>query len=427
MPCMSCCVNNGSEQRNKILDTHKKRDLMKQGVLVKRFGIAVMASIFALASAFVLSGCAGNNYGYTGGVAATVNGSNIDEDTVTKYIQDFRTSSELTEDAAWAEWMKQSSFEPKTVRENVIDYYVEKELVDQACTEYEITVEDSEVQEQLDAMKANYDDDAAWKEALEKAGTTEDEYKEAINEGLKKQRLQEKVASDVTVSDEELLEMFNMYKSMFENSHKSSHILFSPGDEATAQEVLDKINNGEISFEDAAKQYSQDSGSAQNGGDVGWDTLSSFVTEYQDALSGLSKGQMSGLVTSEYGTHIILCTDTYTPAENTTAVADIPTEFVDYMRNILTSQNQSTKYQEWYTSYKDNAEIVINDMPENVPYNIDMSAYESSDETTTEEDFPTVEGEGDASAEGDASTEGTEGDASTEGDAAQSDGSTEGE
>ena len=76
---------------------------------------------------------------------------------------------------------------------------------------------------------------------------------------------------------------------------------------------------------------------------------------------------------------------------------------------------------------RDNAEIVINDMPENVPYNIDMSAYESSDETTTEEDFPTVEGEGDASAEGDASTEGTEGDASTEGDATQGDGSTEGE
>lgn len=382
---------------------------MKQGVLVKRFGIAFMASIFALASAFVLSGCMGNNYGYTGGVAATVNGSDIEEDTVTKYIQDFRTSSELTDDAAWAEWMNQSSFEPKTVRENVIDYYVEKELVDQACAEYEISVDASEVQEQLDAMKANYQDDAAWKEALEKAGTTEDEYKEAIDEGLKKQRLQEKVAADATVSDEELLEMFNMYKSMFENSHKSSHILFSPGDEATAQEVLDKINNGEISFEDAARQYSQDSGSAEKGGDVGWDTLSSFVTEYQDALSGLSKGQMSGLVTSEYGTHIILCTDTYTPAENTTAIADIPTEFVDYMRSILLSQNQSTMYQEWYTSYKDNAEIVINDMPENVPYNIDMSHYENADETVAEEDFPTVEGEV------------TEGE--TTGDASQSDGS----
>ncbi len=391
---------------------------MKQGVLVKRFGVAVMASIFALASAFALSGCAGNNYGYTGGVAATVNGSEIQEDTITKYVQDFRTSAELTEDDAWAEWMNQSSFEPKTVRENVIDYYVEKELVNQACAEYEITVDPSEVQEQLDAMKANYQDDAAWKEALENAGITEDEYKEAIDEGLKKQRLQEKVAADATVTDEELLEMFNMYKSMFENSHKSSHILFSSGDEATAQEVLDKINNGEITFEDAARQYSQDSASAEKGGDVGWDTLSSFVTEYQDALSGLSKGQMSGLVTSEYGTHIILCTDTYTPAENTTAIADIPTEFVDYMRNILLSQNQSTMYQEWYTSYKDNAEIVINDMPEKVPYNIDMSHYENADETVTEEEFPTVEGE---ASEGDTSAEG-----STEGDAAQSDGSTEG-
>ena len=47
------------------------------------------------ACALALAGCSGSNYGYTGGVAATVNGTEIQEDTVTKYIQDFRTNSDL--------------------------------------------------------------------------------------------------------------------------------------------------------------------------------------------------------------------------------------------------------------------------------------------------------------------------------------------
>ena len=54
--------------------------------------------------------------------------------------------------------------------------------------------------------------------------------------------------------------------------------------------MLDKLNAGEVEFADAAKEYSEDS-SADGGGDVGWDKLTTFVTEYQDALSALSKGR----------------------------------------------------------------------------------------------------------------------------------------
>ena len=86
---------------------------------------------------------------------------------------------------------------------------------------------------------------------------------------------------------------------------------------AKAQELLDQINNGDISFEDAAAQYSQDSGSAAQGGDVNWDKLGTgFVTEYQEALDGLEKDQIvAAPVKSEYGYHIIKCTDVFTVPE----------------------------------------------------------------------------------------------------------------
>lgn len=347
---------------------------MKHGNLLRKVSLAGVSALCCL----TLVGCSGSNYGYTGGVAATVNGTEIEEDTITKYIQDFRTNSDLSGNDEWANWMTENELDPSTVRSQVIDYYVEIELKKQAADENGITVSDSDIQTELDKTKSNYEDDNAWQEALSTAGLTEDQYRESIEQGLIDEKLMDVVAADSDqVDDAELLEMLNNYYTMFDGAKRSSHILFASDDESTAQSVLDQINAGEISFEDAAKQYSTDTASAENNGDVGWDAINTFVDSYTTALDGLSVGQVSGLVTSDYGIHIIKCTDEFSCDGTATSVDDYPQEFRDYMSNILASQNQSTAYNEWYENYKSQADIQINDMPSNVPYNLDMTQYET--------------------------------------------------
>lgn len=353
------------------------------------------------ACVFALSGCSGTNYGYTGGTAATVNGTEIEEDTITKYIQDFRTSSDLTSDDDWASWMSENSLEPSTVREQVIDFYVEEELVKQACDENDISIDESEIDDQINTMKANYDDDDAWAEALEEYGTTEDAYRESLEKSLRESKLKDAVASDsATADDASVLEMLNTYYSMFDGSKKSSHILFSSDDEETAQSVLDQLNAGTLSWEDAVSQYSTDEASASDGGNVGWDSINSFVDEYQSALDELSVGQMSGLVTSDYGIHIIKCTDEWTGDGTATSLSAYPEEFVTYITDIVKSQNESDAYETWFDEYKAQADIQINDMPENVPYNLDMTQYESDDDSATTD---TTEESSDDSSSDDAS------------------------
>lgn len=381
---------------------------MKHKALLRKVSIIGVSA----ACCFALVGCGGTNYGYTGGVAATVNGSEIEEDTITKYIQDFRTSSELTTDQDWANWMNENSLDPETVRSQVIDYYTEVELKKQACDEKGITVDESQVNEQIDTMKANYASDEEWQTALSSAGITEEQYRESIEDGLRDEALMNTIAGDsATAEDSQVLEMLNTYYTMFDGAKRSSHILFSSDDEATAQQVLDQINAGTLDFAEAAKQYSTDTASAENGGDVGWDAINTFVESYTTALDGLSKGQVSGLVTSDYGIHIIMCTDEFSCDGTATSLDAYPSEFVDYISNIVKSQNQSTAYNDWFTSYKEQADIQINDMPEDVPYNLDMTQYESTEGTT--------EGSTDGSTEG--STQSTE-----EGTDATSEGSTEG-
>lgn len=356
---------------------------MKHGALLRKISVVGVSAACCIA----LVGCGGANYGYTGGVAATVNGAEIQEDTITKYIQDFRTSSDLTSDDDWGNWMKENSFDPATVRDQVIDYYVENELKKQACDEKGITVERSQVDDEINNMKANYDSDDAWKQALSSAGLTEDQYRESVEAGLLDKALEDAVAGDAaTADDSKVLDMLNTYYTMFNGAKKSSHILFASGDTEKAQEVLDQINAGTLDFAEAAKQYSTDTASAADGGNVGWDAINSFVTDYTDALDGLSVGQVSGLVTSDYGIHIIKCTDEFTCDGKATSLSAYPQEFVDYISNIVKDQSKSTAYSNWFNDYKAQADIQNNDMPENVPYNLDMTKYDNSDSSSDNSD-----------------------------------------
>lgn len=321
---------------------------------------------------------------YTGGVAATVNGVEIPEDKVTQAIQDIRAQMSLTEEDAWDQWLADNDYTPESVREEIVNSFVDQELVKQGGEAEGITADPTEIDQYVETMRGHYDSDSAWAEALEAVGMTEDEYRDNIALSLVSQQLQEKVGEGAAEpTDEEVLESAKTYVSSYDGAKKSSHILFEASDEAQAQEVLDKINAGELDFATAAESYSKDTASAAEGGNVGWDRLSNLVTEYTTALADLNKGDVSGLVTSTYGIHIIQCTDVFEAPEELTSLDQLPTEFQDSIRTMLQSSNQSNAYYTWLEEQRNAADIQINDMPEGLPYYVDMANY-SKTETSTD-------------------------------------------
>lgn len=356
---------------------------------------------FAAALSFFMVACSSES-GATGGVAATVNGVEIAEDDVTAYIEDIRAnvaayySDAESEDDAWGEYLVMVGETPASIRETVIEnQFVQRELIRQGAAEQGIAIESSTIDEYVDKMRSYYESDEAWQNALSQLDMTEEDYRESIELALLNEQLQEKVAPETEPTEEELVSGLNENLAAWDGAKRSSHILFDAGDESTAQSVLDQINAGTLDFAAAAEQYSKD-GSASNGGDVGWDKLSSFVDEYQTALDGLSVGQVSGLVTSQYGIHIIKCTEEFAAPESVTSSSEVPSEFVDEVRSQLESTDSSTAYQEWLDEYRESADVVINEMPENVPYNIDMTPY-TQDETTDESATDESSSSGDAS------------------------------
>ena len=120
----------------------------------------------------------------------------------------------------------------------------------------------------------------------------------------------EALAAQQELSDADLHAAYEKEKSRLEIPEKrhARHILITGKDDAAAlaqaQQVLAQVKSGK-DFGELAKQYSQDPGSAQNGGDLGWAERSTFVKPFADALFGMKVGEIAGPVKTQYGYHII--------------------------------------------------------------------------------------------------------------------------
>ena len=131
--------------------------------------------------------------------------------------------------------------------------------------------------------------------------------------------LKAKFTDDTKISESEMKKYYEEHKAdYYKDEVKASHILISTVDDngkelseakkkeakKKAEEVLKKAKSGE-EFSELAKEYSDDPGSAAKGGDLGYFTKGQMVQPFEEAAFSLKSGEISGLVESEYGYHII--------------------------------------------------------------------------------------------------------------------------
>lgn len=138
---------------------------------------------------------------------------------------------------------------------------------------------------------------------------------------------------------------------------RASHILISvakdaPADErqqarAKAEELLAQARKAPESFAQLAKKHSQDPGSAPNGGDLDYFGRGAMVKPFEDAAFALKKGEISGVVESDFGFHIIRVTDIKAPKQKSFA-------------ELRASLEEDLKNQQARAKYAEAAEIFTN-------------------------------------------------------------------
>lgn len=144
-------------------------------------------------------------------------------------------------------------------------------------------------------------------EAKEQELHNEDTFKaemQRVQENMLKQYAMNKVLSSVTLTEEEKKAFFDANKDKFAKPETASakHILVDTEDKAS--ELLNKINAGELSFEDAASQHST-CPSKDAGGDLGSFPRGQMVPEFEEAVFSMDKDEVRGPVQTQFGYHLI--------------------------------------------------------------------------------------------------------------------------
>lgn len=127
-----------------------------------------------------------------------------------------------------------------------------------------------------------------------------------------------KVAQQITVPEAELRKAYEANKDQFRTPERVQvrHILLKTTDvpaadipkiQAKAEDILKQLKGG-ADFATLAKKYSQDPGSAEKGGDLGWIVRGQTVPAFEAAAFSLPVNQLSGIVKTEYGFHILQVT-----------------------------------------------------------------------------------------------------------------------
>jgi len=258
------------------------------------------------------------------GLLICLSGSAFSQQVLDKIIavidNEFILQSELDFQIQLLANQKKLNPEDPALKKQVLNALIEEKLVYAQAGIDSIIVTDDEVTRQIDYQLNMFIQQYGSKEKVEQAyGMTMErirrELRDDVQKNLMTQRLREKKFGAVEASHREVEDFFYKYKDslgVIPEKVKISHIFMNPGTSDRlkkkyrdlAVSLLDSIKNG-VDFSTLAKQYSDDPGSAAQGGELGFVRKGVFYPEFESTAFSLREGEISGIVESPVGYHII--------------------------------------------------------------------------------------------------------------------------
>lgn len=206
------------------------------------------------------------------------------------YQQELNRALYMVTSQYQVDWNNPQSQAPlPALQEQVLDQVIERVVLHRLASKEGVSIDAKNVETETIALQARVQESgqfADWAAFLKTNGLTEESVRSLIADNLLSGVMSKRHAGPTSV----------------EQVH-ASHILVETKE--TGQEVLDKLAKGEA-FADLAAQYSTDTGSKDQGGDLGWFPRGAMVPEFDLVAFSLEPGKVSQLVQTEFGYHIIL-------------------------------------------------------------------------------------------------------------------------
>ncbi|MBV8363599.1 MAG: peptidylprolyl isomerase [Candidatus Eremiobacteraeota bacterium] len=278
------------------------------------------AVFVTMCMAALLAACSG------GGNVATINGQAI-------------TKSDLD-----------SKLESGPAAKATLNQIAQSMLIEQYAKDHNINVSDADIDKKINQLKAQYGA-TQFDNLIKQRGMTEDDVRRAIRDQL---IVDQALGKNIRISDADVKKFFDKNHAAFDKPPQvhARHILVS--NLQTANMVEQKLKSG-AKFEDLAKQYSQDPGSKDKGGDLGFFRTGQMMPTFEKAAFSQKINEVGPPVKSPFGYHIIEVLER-TPAQKAT-LASAHDQIVDQLR----SQQEAPLVQPFLQQLLSNAKIDVKD------------------------------------------------------------------
>lgn len=294
------------------------------------------------------------------GIAATVDGHEIRETklqaSIDQYLQQKGTNYGLIRNP--------DKF--KEVRDQILEVMIGQQLLWNAAKSDGLVASKESVDKAIEEYAANFENPSMFELELKQSGTTKSDFRENIRKRLSARNwLQESVITEISVSEDEIEQFYQQNKSEFIEPEqvRASHILIqvpAKADEEVVnaarlkiESIKQQLDSGAV-FAELASKNSEDS-SAQKGGDLGYFPRGQMVPPFEKAAFSLSPGQVSDIVRTPYGYHLIMVVDKK-PARQYEKV-----EIEDRIASYLWQQKSREAIDAAVVELRENADISITD------------------------------------------------------------------
>ena len=343
--------------------------------------LKLFATLAAASATLLICGCTNHN------AVVTVNGDSI---TKAQYEKAFDAVASNSMFSQMGIDLKKdpNSFLHLMLKDRVINELIVKKLLDQEIEKRHIKVSKEDMDKQLKSIIDKVGSKEKFNQLLKDNGVTTAQFKKDLTDEVKIQKLVDTL-SVVSVSDKDALKFYNENKDKFKNPDKvrASHILVSANTEELkakitasekgknmtddqlnaevqkqmtqqkekAQKLLAQVKKDPKSFAKIAKDNSDDTQSAQMGGDLGYFGKEEMVEPFSKTAFSMKPNTISEVIQTPYGYHIILVTD------RQKAGTEPFDKVKDDIKDFLTNQEKVKVLQQFVDTLKNNAKIEYKD------------------------------------------------------------------
>ena len=302
---------------------------------MKKLAIGLLAS-----SLIFLGGCVGQNKADKSEPLVKVNGQVITEDMFEEALEQNYNVPKEKNDKTDAK----SEFIYLVHKNRVINDLIIKQLIIEEADKRQIKIKSAEIDDIVDNIAKSMGGENNFKASLIRNKIDEKIFRENIKFDLLKKKLVENVVGDTKISDEEIEKFYEENKEdkfKHDVTVRASHILISASESEMrnlvttrdkenrlkedeinkqvkkemakakdkAKDIYKQVKNNPDKFAELAKQHSEDPSSAVKGGDLGFFAKEEMVPEFSEAAFSTKPGELSDIVKTEFGYHIIKVVD----------------------------------------------------------------------------------------------------------------------